>query len=70
MSVTDMINEGVRQAYNHPDNLLRASILADPDGARRNTGDNTPAVISYEIVPGNKLVIDVAAKGGGSEGKV
>ncbi len=69
MSVTDMINEGVRQAYNHPDNLLRASILADPDGARRNTGDNTPAVISYEIVPGNKLVIDVAAKGGGSEAK-
>lgn len=69
MSVTDMINEGVRQAYNHPDNLLRASILADPDGARRNTGDNTPAVISYDIVPGNKLVIDVAAKGGGSEAK-
>ena len=69
MGVTDMINEGVRQAYNHPDNLLRASILADPDGARRNTGDNTPAVISYEIVPGNKLVIDVAAKGGGSEAK-
>lgn len=69
MSLTDMVNEGVRQAYTHPDNILRASILADPDGARTNTGDNTPAVIHYEIVPGNKVEIDVAAKGGGSEAK-
>lgn len=69
MSLTDMVNQGVRQAYTHPDNILRASILADPDGARSNTGDNTPAVIHYEIVPGDKVEIDVAAKGGGSEAK-
>ena len=69
MSLTDMINEGVRQAYTHPDNVLRASILADPDGERKNTGDNTPAVIHYEIVTGDKVQIDVAAKGGGSEAK-
>ncbi|MFP6834372.1 MAG: fumarate hydratase [Porticoccaceae bacterium] len=68
-SPTDMINEGVRQAYLHPDNILRASILSDPDGERKNTGDNTPAVIHYEIVPGDKVEIDVAAKGGGSEAK-
>ena len=69
MSVSDMINEGVRRAYKHPDNVLRASVLADPDGARKNTGDNTPAVINYEIVPGDTVVVDVAAKGGGSEAK-
>ena len=69
MSLSDMINQGVREAYTHPDNILRASILADPDGARTNTGDNTPAVIHYEIVPGDKVEIDVAAKGGGSEAK-
>jgi len=68
-SLTDMINEGVRQAYLHPDNILRASILSDPDGERKNTGDNTPAVIHYEIIPGDKVEIDVAAKGGGSEAK-
>ncbi|MDB9953593.1 fumarate hydratase [Porticoccaceae bacterium] len=69
MSLTDMINQGVREAYLLPDNILRASILSDPDGARTNTGDNTPAVIHYEIVPGDKVAIDVAAKGGGSEAK-
>ena len=69
MSLTDMINEGVRQAYTHPDNVLRASILSDPDGERKNTGDNTPAVIHYEIVPGDRVEIYVAAKGGGSEAK-
>ncbi|MDO3381868.1 fumarate hydratase [Gilvimarinus algae] len=69
MGVTDMVNEGVRRAYNHPDNVLRASILADPDGARKNTGDNTPAVIHYNIVPGNTVEVHVAAKGGGSEAK-
>lgn len=69
LSVTDMINEGVRRAYQHPDNVLRASILADPLGARKNTGDNTPAVIHYEVVEGDKVEIDVAAKGGGSENK-
>lgn len=69
MGVTDMINEGVRRAYKNPDNVLRASVLSDPDGARKNTGDNTPAVINYEIVPGDTVVVDVAAKGGGSEAK-
>ncbi|NVK01085.1 MAG: fumarate hydratase [Oceanospirillaceae bacterium] len=69
MSVTDMINEGVRRAYNHPDNVLRASILADPAGKRANTKDNTPAVIHYEIVEGDTVDVQVAAKGGGSENK-
>ncbi len=69
MGLTDMVNEGVRRAYTHPDNILRASILSDPDGERKNTGDNTPAVIHYDIVPGNTVSIDVAAKGGGSEAK-
>ncbi|RBP51544.1 fumarate hydratase [Arenicella xantha] len=69
MSVTDMINEGVRRAYKNPDNVLRASILSDPLGARKNTGDNTPAVIHYEVVEGDTVEIDVAAKGGGSENK-
>ena len=69
MSVTDMVNEGVRRAYLNPDNVLRASILEDPDGARKNTGDNTPAVIHYELVPGATLEIYLAAKGGGSEAK-
>ncbi|EPJ46977.1 MAG: hydro-lyase, Fe-S type, tartrate/fumarate subfamily, subunit alpha [Osedax symbiont Rs1] len=69
MSVTDMINQGVRQAYLHPDNILRASILADPAGKRTNTKDNTPAVIHYEIVEGDTVDIQIAAKGGGSENK-
>ncbi|MCC5886849.1 MAG: fumarate hydratase [Gammaproteobacteria bacterium] len=69
MSVADMINEGVRRAYTHPDNVLRASILEDPAGARRNTKDNTPAVIHMEVVPGDKVDVQVAAKGGGSENK-
>ena len=69
MSVTDMVNEGVRRAYQLPDNVLRASVLNDPDGARKNTGDNTPAVVHYDIVPGDKVEVHVAAKGGGSEAK-
>lgn len=69
MSLTDMINEGVRRAYLHPDNKLRASILQDPAGKRQNTKDNTPAVIHYEIVEGDKVHVDIAAKGGGSENK-
>lgn len=69
MSFDDIINEGVRRAYMQPDNILRASILADPDGARKNTGDNTPAVIHYKLVPGDTIDIHVAAKGGGSEAK-
>ena len=69
MSVSDMINEGVRRAYLNPDNVLRASILDDPLGARKNTGDNTPAVIHYEVVTGDKVEVELAAKGGGSENK-
>ncbi|EAR60897.1 fumarate hydratase [Neptuniibacter caesariensis] len=69
MNVTDMVNEGVRRAYMHPDNVLRASILADPAGKRQNTKDNTPAVIHYEIVDGDEVEVHVAAKGGGSENK-
>ena len=69
MDIDSMINEGVRRAYMHPDNTLRASVIADPAGARLNTRDNTPAVIHYEVVPGNTIDIRVAAKGGGSENK-
>ena len=69
LSVDDMINEGVRRGYQHPDNVLRASVLSDPDGRRANTSDNTPAVVHYQVVPGDKLDIEVAAKGGGSEAK-
>ena len=69
MGVTEMINEGVRRGYLNPDNVLRASIVSPPEGARKNTKDNTPAVIHYEIVPGDKVDVQVAAKGGGSENK-
>ena len=69
MSLEDMINEGVRRAYTHPDNKLRASILEDPAGRRQNTKDNTPAVIHTRIVPGDTVDVRVAAKGGGSENK-
>ena len=69
MSIEDMANEGVRRAYHHPDNKLRASVLADPAGKRRNTGDNTPAVINMKVVPGHTVDVIVAAKGGGSEAK-
>ncbi|MDY3197744.1 MAG: fumarate hydratase, partial [Pseudomonadaceae bacterium] len=69
MSLDDMINEGVRRAYQLPENVLRASILADPAGKRTNTKDNTPAVIHYQVVPGNTIEFHVAAKGGGSENK-
>jgi fumarate hydratase class I len=68
-SLADMVNEGVRRAYTHKDNPLRASVVHDPVGARRNTRDNTPAVIHTELVPGDKLEVIVAAKGGGSEAK-
>ena len=65
----DVINEGVRQAYLDPDNKLRASVLDESDFGRKNTKDNTPAVINVQMVAGDKLSIDVAAKGGGSEAK-
>jgi len=68
-SVEDAINEGVRRGYNHPDNTLRASVVADPQFERKNTKDNTPAVVFTELVPGDKLEVTVAAKGGGSENK-
>jgi fumarate hydratase class I len=69
MSVTEMVNEGVRKAYLLPDNVLRASIVDEPAGRRKNTNDNTPAVVHFELVPGDKVEVDVAAKGGGSENK-
>jgi fumarate hydratase, class I len=68
-SVQEMVDEGVRRAYLHPDNTLRASVLLDPAGTRRNSRDNTPAVVHYEIVPGDGLEVICAAKGGGSENK-
>jgi fumarate hydratase, class I len=68
-SLEDAINEGVRRGFMDPDNKLRASIVADPHFERKNTKDNTPAVIHMTVVPGNKLDVTVAAKGGGSENK-
>jgi len=69
LSLQQMIDEGVRRAYLHPDNKLRASVLLDPAGTRRNSKDNTPAVVHTEIVPGDRLEVICAAKGGGSENK-
>ena len=69
MSLEEMINEGVRRGYTYPDNVLRGSVLNEPDGARINTKDNTPAVIHPRIVPGDQVEIEIAAKGGGSEAK-
>ncbi len=69
LSVTDMVNEGVRRGYMNEDNKLRASIVADPLGARKNTRDNTPAVVHMEVVPGDTVEVMIAAKGGGSENK-
>src|SRR4029079_10006562 len=68
-SLEDAVNEGVRRGYMNADNPLRASVLDDADFCRRNTRDNTPAVINVQMVPGNKLDVAVAAKGGGSEAK-
>ena len=68
-TLADAVNEGVRRAYLDPDNKLRGSIVSDPLFARKNTVDNTPAVIHMEVVAGNTVGIDVAAKGGGSEMK-
>src|SRR5580698_7263197 len=69
MTVQEMCDAGVRRAYLDPDNTLRASILADPAGARRNTKDNTPCVVEVSLVKGDKVDVTVAAKGGGSEAK-
>jgi fumarate hydratase, class I len=68
-SIQDAIDEGVRRGYNNPDNKLRASVLSDPIFERKNTRDNTPAVVFMEVVPGDKVDVIVAAKGGGSENK-
>ena len=68
-SIEDAVNEGVRRAYNFTDNKLRASIVADPHFERKNTKDNTPAVVHMTVIPGNTLDVQVAAKGGGSENK-
>ncbi|MEJ1380499.1 MAG: fumarate hydratase, partial [Candidatus Sedimenticola sp. (ex Thyasira tokunagai)] len=69
MSLDEMINEGVRRAYTASENVLRASVVSDPAGARTNTRDNTPAVIHTRLVPGDEVEIKLAAKGGGSENK-
>jgi len=69
LGVQEMVDEGVRRAYTDKDNPLRASMLADPAGARRNTRDNTPAVVHMEVVPGDRVEVKLAAKGGGSENK-
>jgi len=69
LSVAEMVNEGVRRAYLDSDNPLRASIVTDPDGARANTGDNTPAVVHMEVVPGDGVEVKLAAKGSGSDSK-
>ncbi len=69
MTVQQMVDEGVRRAYTHPDNPLRASVVSPPYGGRKNTRDNTPAVVHVEMVEGDKVDVTVAAKGGGSENK-
>jgi len=69
LSVTEMVNEGIRRAYLDSDNPLRASMVTDPDGARTNTGDNTPAVVHMQVVPGNEVEVKLAAKGSGSDSK-
>ena len=69
MSIQEMVNQGVRLAYNFPDNKLRASVLADPAFSRKNTKDNSPAVVHFDLVPGNTVEVEIAAKGGGSENK-
>jgi len=68
-SIEDAVNEGVRRGYNDPDNMLRASVVADPHFERKNTKDNTPAVVHMTVVPGSTVEVTVAAKGGGSENK-
>jgi len=69
MGVQEMVDEGVRRAYTDKDNPLRASVLTDPDGTRKNSRDNTPAVVHMEVVPGDRVEVKLAAKGGGSESK-
>ena len=68
-SILDLVNEGVARAYSDQNNTLRASVLADPAGARKNTRNNTPAIVHFDLVPGNTVDVKIAAKGGGSEAK-
>jgi fumarate hydratase class I len=68
-SLQELVDEGVRRAYRHPDNVLRASIVSDPAGSRKNTRDNAPAIVHVELVPGDRVDVHIAAKGGGSENK-
>jgi fumarate hydratase class I len=68
-TLQEVCDEGVRQGYLNPDNKLRASVLADPQFERKNTKDNTPCVLSVELVPGDKVEVQLASKGGGSENK-
>ncbi|NQD37756.1 fumarate hydratase [Permianibacter sp. IMCC34836] len=69
LTVEEMVNEGVKIAYGHPDNTLRASVVVNPAGPRKNTGDNSPAITHIQLVPGNEVEVEIAAKGGGSENK-
>jgi len=69
LGIQEMVDEGVRRAYAHPDNVLRASVVSPPLGERKNTRDNTPAVVHTELVPGDRVEVRLAAKGGGSENK-
>lgn len=69
MTVQQMVDEGTRRAYLNPDNPLRASIVSDPAGTRKNTKDNTPAMVHIDMVEGDKVEVMIAAKGGGSENK-
>ena len=69
LTVEEMVNEGVKIAYGHPDNTLRASVVVNPAGPRKNTGDNSPAITHIQLVPGDKVEVEIAAKGGGSENK-
>lgn len=69
LSIEDMVNQGVAKAYDYSENKLRASIVSDPAFSRQNTKNNTPAVVHIELVPGNTITVDIAAKGGGSENK-
>ncbi len=69
LGIQEMVDAGVRLAYLNPDNVLRASMVSPPIGARKNTGDNTPAVVHVELVPGDRVEVKIAAKGGGSENK-
>ncbi len=69
MSIQEMVDAGVKLAYLYPDNKLRASVLADPAFSRKNTKDNAPAIVHFELVPGDTIEVEIAAKGGGSENK-